>query len=262
MGDAEKSCFVIAPIGDDDSETRKRSDIVLEYIIKPVAEACGYDPVTRADQIARPGRITAQVIEHLIDAPLVIADLTDHNPNVFYELAIRHVIRKPIVQLIQSGQDIPFDVRDVRTIPVDHTNLRSVDSCKKKLEAQIRSVESDPTDVDTPISSAIDLKSLRMSKSPVEKTLAQILSTLQDVSNAQRTLFMEQLNLRHMAEQDPLVPRGTPSRASRLPRLSAPIEDHITVEQLKAALDRMSPEDMARLRESLGGLNPSEAGVA
>jgi len=52
--------------------------------------------VIRADKISEPGIITTQIIGHIVDAELVIADLTDKNPNVFYELAIRHAIRNPI----------------------------------------------------------------------------------------------------------------------------------------------------------------------
>lgn len=95
----KKICFVIAPIGEEGSETRKRSDQILKYIIAPAATECGYEP-KRADSFATPGIITKQIIEQLIDAPLVIADLTDYNPNVFYELAVRHAVRKPVVQLI------------------------------------------------------------------------------------------------------------------------------------------------------------------
>jgi hypothetical protein len=42
--------------------------------------------------------------------PLAIADLSDPNPNVFYELAIRQAIGKPLVQIIQKDEKIPFDV--------------------------------------------------------------------------------------------------------------------------------------------------------
>jgi len=91
MASGKKSCFVIAPIGQEESETRNRSDLVLKHIIKPAAEECGYKAV-RADEISEPGIITTQVIQRLIDDDLVIADLTERNPNVFYELAIRHAI--------------------------------------------------------------------------------------------------------------------------------------------------------------------------
>ena len=112
---AEKACLVIAPIGKTDTETRKRSDVVLEYVIKPAARECGYD-AKRSDEISDAGMITSQVIQRIFNDPLVVADLTDSNPNVFYELALRHISQKPLVQLIEKGQIIPFDISGMRTI--------------------------------------------------------------------------------------------------------------------------------------------------
>ena len=93
---ADKSCFFIAPIGEPGTVVRRDSDQVLRHIVRPAASRAGFDAV-RADEIAEPGIITSQVIERIVESPLVIADLSGHNPNVFYELAIRHVIRKPYV---------------------------------------------------------------------------------------------------------------------------------------------------------------------
>jgi hypothetical protein len=175
-----KKCFVIAPIGEEGSEIRRRSDQVLAHIIEPAASECGYT-ATRADEMSEPGMITSQVIQRLVNDPLVVADLTGRNPNVFYELAVRHAVRKPCVQVIQLGEAIPFDVAQSRTIQVDHHDLDSVARCREQLVAQIRSVEKDPTDVDTPISVAIDLQSLRQSENPLEKSSAEIISMLQDL---------------------------------------------------------------------------------
>ena len=94
--DDPKICFVIAPIDAEGSETRRRSDQVLNHIISPAAEECGYETI-RADNISEPGIITSQIIQHLLEDSLVIADLTGRNPNVFYELAIRHAIKKSVV---------------------------------------------------------------------------------------------------------------------------------------------------------------------
>lgn len=175
-----KKCFVIAPIGEEGSEIRERSDKVLEHIIKPPVEECGYETI-RADEISEPGIITSQIIQHLIDDDLVIADLTGRNPNVYYELAVRHVVKKPIVQLIQAGETIPFDVAGTRTIHVDYRDLDSVANCKSELVKQIRSVEKDPSRVDTPISVAIDLQSLHRSENPLEKSNVEIISMLQEL---------------------------------------------------------------------------------
>ena len=83
-----KICFVIAPIGEETSDTRKRSDQVLRHIIAPSVLKHGYQAI-RADQIAEPGMIASQVIQHIVEDALVAADLTDWNPNVFYELSRR-----------------------------------------------------------------------------------------------------------------------------------------------------------------------------
>jgi hypothetical protein len=153
---------------------------VLRHVIAPAANECGYRAL-RADKISEPGIITSQVIQHLVEDPLVIADLTDWNPNVFYELAVRHAVRKPVVQIIQAGQKIPFDVAGTRTIPLDHRDLDSVEQCRRHIVRQIQAAEKDASQVDTPISVAIDLQSLRGSENPLEKSIAEIISMLQEL---------------------------------------------------------------------------------
>jgi len=177
----KKTCFVIAPIGDEGTEIRRRSDQVLKHIMDPAARQCGYDEIIRADKISKPGMITPQIIKHLLEDHLVIADLSNHNPNVFYELAIRHAIRKPIVQLIEIGQTIPFDVSQNRTIRYDPRDWDSAERSKTELIEQIKSVEKNPSDVDNPISITMDLSSLRQSENPVAKSNAEIISMLQDI---------------------------------------------------------------------------------
>lgn len=176
----EKICFVIAPIGEAESETRKRSDQVLRHVIVPAALGCGYKAV-RADQISEPGMITSQVIQHIVEDPLVIADLTDRNPNVFYELAIRHAIRKPLVQLIKKGEQIPFDVAGTRTINVDHRDLDSVEEAKKEITSQIKALEKDSSKLETPISVSLDLQMLRQSDNPEQRSLADVLSVITEL---------------------------------------------------------------------------------
>lgn len=175
-----ETCFVIAPIGEQGSETRRRSDLVLKYVISPAAEQCGYTTL-RADQIAEPGLITSQVIQHVIDDPLVIADLTERNPNVFYELAIRHALRKPLVQIIKRGEQIPFDVAGTRTIPVDDRDLESVEDAKQEIVRQIESLKKRPQEVDSPISVAIELQILRQSDNPEERSLAELVASISEI---------------------------------------------------------------------------------
>ena len=179
-----KSCFVICPIGEKGSPNRRRSDQVLKHIITPAVKGCGYKAV-RADMISEPGNITRQIIQRLIEDDLVIADLTGHNPNVFYELAIRHMVKLPLVQIIKEGERIPFDVASSRTIQFNHEDLDSAEYCRMEITRQIQSIEMDPTKMDNPISIAIDTESLRQSGNPVEKGISEIMQLLLEIRTTQ-----------------------------------------------------------------------------
>jgi hypothetical protein len=190
MGE-EKTCFVIAPIGEPGSSTRKRSDQVMTYIIKPIMEPLGYE-VTRADDISEPGIITIQVIQRVVDAPLVVADLTGHNPNVFYELAIRHAIKKPWVQLIGVRDAIPFDLAGMRTIKVNINDLDSVEEAKIELGKQVQAIETGELKPESPITQALDLRALERSDDPLAEALARIQKSIAELSGQMRTLCLRQ----------------------------------------------------------------------
>lgn len=173
----EKVCFVIAPIGESGSNTRKQSDQILNHVIRPVVATRGYRAI-RADEIAEPGIITSQIIQHVVDAALVIADLSGQNPNVYYELAVRHATQKPFIQIIRKGESIPFDVFGTRTVFIDTHDLDSVEQAKQEMADQITTIESNSTPLDTPISVAMDLQQLRQSDDPTEQFVVTVLSEL------------------------------------------------------------------------------------
>lgn len=111
--------------------------------------------VKRADQIDKPGTITKQIIEYIYKSKLVIADLSYHNPNVFYELALRHAFRLPTVQLIRKSDRIPFDLNQIRTIIIDTTDIFSlvpkIEIYRSEIASQVRQALNDPDAVDNPI---------------------------------------------------------------------------------------------------------------
>jgi uncharacterized protein YhaN len=191
-----KACFVIAPIGETNSDTRRRSDQILRHIISPAAKECGYEAV-RADQISEPGIITSQVIQHVVTDALVIADLSERNANVYYELAIRHAIKKPLVQIINKGEPLPFDIAGTRTISVDHRDLDSVEKAKKEIISQIMALEANSSEIDTPISVALDLKILRQSENPEQRSLADILSSIAELRRTTTDLGEGMARMRH-----------------------------------------------------------------
>lgn len=176
----KKQCFVIAPIGEEESEERKWSDEVLELVIKPAAEKFGYK-VFRADHIQQAGTITTQIIQLCAEADLVVTNLSDLNANVFYELAIRHAVGKPVIQLIERGQNIPFDVMPVRTLTFDRTTPSSFLDCQEQMKAFIKRMEEGATEPDNPITTAIGALQLSESENPLEKVATRMMSMLEEL---------------------------------------------------------------------------------
>jgi hypothetical protein len=122
----ENKCFIVCPIGKPDSEIRKRADIVFEKLLKPAVSELGIEAV-RADHIGLPGLITKHVTDYLCEAPLVVADLTGANANVFYELGIRHTLGKPAIHIVDANDSLPFDLKGMRTIIFDYTKEASIE---------------------------------------------------------------------------------------------------------------------------------------
>jgi hypothetical protein len=158
----------------------------LKFVIRPVAGSCGYEPI-RADEIDEPGVVTSQIVQRIVSSPILVADLTDGNPNVFYELALRHATRKPAIHLIDSRQRPPFDLGGNRTILVDHRDLSSVEAAKGQLERQIIAAENDPAAVDNPISVSVELQALRTSGNPLVESIGRTESMVHDLVSISAT---------------------------------------------------------------------------
>ena len=147
-------CFVVgpigqkfAPIGTPGRETYEEALQVYENVIQPACQRFGIDPV-RADQIAATGEITEQVFRHLFEDEVVIADVSGGNPNVMYELGLRHTRPLLTIQLGEYGQ-LPFDVAAVRTIQFSRSDRGLIDA-RKELERALAAGLSDIAEPLTP----------------------------------------------------------------------------------------------------------------
>lgn len=124
MGQVEKqlsdrSCFVIMPISS--VRVRKRTihkkdfDFLMNSIIAPVLSSLGYKAI-RADSVNSTGSIIKDIVSYIVSSDLSIVDLTGLNPNVLYELGVRHALSNRTILLTQDLRSLPFDLKDLRTI--------------------------------------------------------------------------------------------------------------------------------------------------
>lgn len=147
--------FYITPIGAENSEERKHSDMLLECVVSPVLEEFGLK-VVRADQIDKPGIITNQILDYITKSKMVVADLSFHNPNVFYELAVRHMKGLPAIHLSRKVDNIPFDISGFRTIILDTADIYSfvpqLETYKSQISSQLRNLLEANGEADNPIS--------------------------------------------------------------------------------------------------------------
>ena len=175
-----RRCFVVSAFGATADE-KVRTKQVLRHLVRKVLEPRGYD-VLRADEIDDEGLITNQIIEHLLEDDLVVADLTGKNPNVFYEVAVRHAARKPIVHLITAGEAIPFDIANMRAIQYALDDPDVLEHAQEELERKVIAIEDkDGEAALNPITAARDVALLRGSDEPELRHAGDILAAVNDL---------------------------------------------------------------------------------
>lgn len=139
--DQRPSCFVVMPFGRD-AEEQKWFRGWYEVVLSPAIYNSGYKPVISAAE-EQPGAINDEIRAHLAYDPMVLVDLggfdrsDDPNPNVMYELGIRHALGLPLVIMAWDGQRLPFDVSNQRVIMHDRA-LLDIEANKKKIVAFIQ----------------------------------------------------------------------------------------------------------------------------
>lgn len=103
-----KKCFVIMPFSKTKGKHNKKYwTQFFEEFIKPALDKHGYKAHRST---ATPESIIKGIVQHLQSSNLVLAVLTDCNPNVWYELGLRHSLRKGTIMIIEEDQEIPFDL--------------------------------------------------------------------------------------------------------------------------------------------------------
>lgn len=249
------TCFVISPIGSDDSEVRHAADDFLELLLEPVLTSYRFN-VVRADRMATPTAITTDIVRLVQEAELCIIDLTGHNANVFYECGRRHETGRPFIQMVSKTWEerLPFDVAGIRTLTYDLTSARAVLASQNALRAFIDAI----------VSGEVDQRSTGASISAVAQSILRIerkldaLTTSQGMQVRSRTTPRDRLDLMIMSPREAWFTcmrsgdiAGAIEQLDRLKKAVSRLEYLSAMNMLMAAgADELFP----RMDSELGGL--------
>ena len=131
------TCFVMMPFGD-------WFDRYYQEIYVAAVKDAGFEPV-RADQLFTTGSVVEQIWEQIGKSVVLLADLTDKNANVFYELGLAHAARKPVVFTAPSIDDVPFDLRHLRVIIYDVREPAWAEKLGQSVTDYLKNAKADPS---------------------------------------------------------------------------------------------------------------------
>lgn len=155
-----KKCFIITPIGSSDSSIRRSADGLINTVLRPLLEEdFGFEDIVAAHEINASGSINNQIMKRVIYDDLVIANLTGVNPNVMYEIAVRHSSLKPIIHICEKGTKLPFDIVDQRTLFYEN-DMQGVVELRLALANMVRETLRDDNFFDNPVYNATQSKIL------------------------------------------------------------------------------------------------------
>jgi len=155
----KKTCFVVMGFGEkiDYQSSPQRTlnlDRTFENIIQPAVIDCGLECI-RADKIIHSTVIDKPMYENLLDADLVIADLSTSNANAIYELGVRHALRPhTTIVMAENSFSFPFDINRISIVKYKHLGedigVSEANRVKKILMEKITKLVVD-TEVDSPV---------------------------------------------------------------------------------------------------------------
>jgi len=230
-------CFFVTPIGADKSSERRAAEGLITSVLAPALK--GKYRVVAAHQEPKPGSISRRIIEHLLEDPLVIANLTGLNPNVMYELAVRHAARLPVISIARKGTKLPFDVAEENTffytddmMGVQELVVRLRDAVEKAR------VDAEPDNPIYRVVTATVMKRVAGDQGDVQRYILEKLESIESLLSAR-------------------VSRSQPSPSKRLSKLRFAIAEQGTTYE---ELDRRVAEAMRAGRIASYGLIESADG--
>nr|VFK28992.1 MAG: TIR domain-containing protein [Candidatus Kentron sp. MB] len=137
------TCFVLARIDE-------IFDSYYREVYAPAIIDAGFKPM-RAEGLFGTGTVMKQIWEQIRQAKVLVADISDRNPNVLYELGLVHAQFKPVILTAGSLEDVPFDISHSRTFVYDVREPRWSEKLKRYVTEQLLKVRENPLPFTLPL---------------------------------------------------------------------------------------------------------------
>jgi len=180
--------FVIMPFSGTECCSEEKWNEIYEHIFIPAIENSGYK-CERA--LPSTGSLIESIIYKLKESSIVLADITDKNPNVFYELGVRHSLSNRTIIVAQDPKYIPSDLKGYWAI-IYGTGPKDVDKFKNDIKRIITEIESNPDKEDNPVSKFIKSENIIISKYKQKEDVKKLNSLLTEFSG-NRIILQEYL---------------------------------------------------------------------
>lgn len=240
-----RTCFVIMPFSKTDLCTEEEWTYIFENIFKPAIEGAGLDYECRRSEATR-GNMVAGIIRELNDAYIVLADLTDRNANVFYELGVRHALKNRSIILAQRRGDIPFDLSAYASHVYDWKTDKGKANLTDKIRQLLAEIDTNPDRSDNPVSDFLEVSSQTPSDAATDLNAPDI--SPQEVSFAQSLVGTGAEGLNSVALTRRLAQSRQPRAARTVYRLTRPE----LIREMRTVMDELNK------RESPGSIQAKE----
>lgn len=280
----DSMCFVVMPFGDKvniDGETIKALrqsvekgtplpketiapidfDRVYRKIIQPAAAAAGLTCV-RCDEIQGAGSIHEDMFRHVRAADVVVVDISTLNANVFYELGVRHALRRKVTVLIQrKGTVAPFNIQGYRIITYDETAPESIRATIEEISSFIRAGRA-ADDSDSPIYKHLPLLRVTMAAVPPEQRILEettfvdyavvarpsvivgfVTGDIAKLQNVDVWVNSENVNMQMARFHDPSISGAIRWLGAHKHPITQRVQEDTIADELAAALDGASQVD-------------------
>jgi hypothetical protein len=176
----KKKCFVIMPVSGTTACTEDEWTGIFEQMIRPAVTGSklGFDC-----KRAKPGtgNVIKDILNQVNSADVVIADLTDRNPNVFYELGVRHTLKNRTILIAQDMEHVPSDLRGYWVI-IYEKNLAGIEDFRKRIREILKEMAKNPEKSDSPVADFLSERNIPLLSYGKSETLKKLTALIAEIS--------------------------------------------------------------------------------